>query len=511
MLKKSILRSFSCTALSFCIALSSGCLSFRSSQQLTVDAVSTDQPVIPAIVLGGGVGGLTAALYFAQAHVPCVVIQGPKPGGALSQSHSVRNWPGVVNAPGQNIVGGIADQVKSLGVELAQEKVVAVDFSVWPRIIKTQSLTDETVTKSYRALAVVIATGTEPNYLGVPGETGEDGYWGKGVSNCAVCEGSLYQDKRVIIVGGGDAAITEADYLADIASEVMIFVRKDFFRAKDIKARDKVLARPNVKVFYNTVVEAIEGDDSRLTDVVAYNTKTQERSTVECDGLFLAIGSQPNTKLFKNHIELDQQGFVVRHNAQESSIPGIYAVGDVTDHEFVQAITAAGDGCKAALAGIKFLKDAGYVVQTNTLQNDDDEEEPAQAEERVSKNGDDDALPVKEVKTADDFDRLVLKSERPVVIDLYSTWCIPCQTMAPIVEELAQEFTGAVDFVSCNIGSKDIRTAGIDGLLAKISGQPLDSVPTFIFVNKGKQRSRIVGVVSKQQFIQTINKTFGIS
>src|SRR5579862_2605443 len=189
-----------------------------------IDSVALMQKVdaetIPVAIIGGGIAGLTAAVYAANANLPCTVFEGPKPGGALAQSHSVRNWPGIIDAPGAEIVGNIRKQAVETGVTIKQETVVSVDFTTRPFTIKTKNLLKTGKPKIYQALTCIIAMGSEPNYLGIPGETGPKGYWGRGVGNCAVCEGSLYKGKNVAIVGGGDASIVEAGYLSDIAKHV---------------------------------------------------------------------------------------------------------------------------------------------------------------------------------------------------------------------------------------------------------------------------------------------------
>ncbi len=461
--------------------------------------------VLPIVVLGGGVAGLTASLYLAQANIPCVLVEGPKPGGALAQSHSVRNWPGVVDAPGADIVQKIKKQAQESGVSVVQGSVVSVDFSSWPYLIKTQQegLTD---IKQYRALSCVVAMGTEPNYLGVPGETGPDGYWGRSVSNCAVCEGSLFKDQSVIVVGGGDAAIVEAGYLADIARDVTIVVRKNHFRAKDIKARDRVLAKPNVKVLFESRIIKIQGDGTRVTSVVIERVDTGEYKNHPVDGVFLAIGSRPNTALFKDQLECDERGFLVLKEHQATSKAGIFAAGDVCDDVFVQAITSAGQGCMASLQAKKFLEEVGFDAASGGVF------QAAVPEEKISK----DAVQhvqlepenaVIELSSMADIKEQVLGSKLPVVIDFYSTWCIPCQQMAPIFEELAKNLEGRVIFAKMNLGNKSLDLPAIFNL---IGGQVVSSVPAFIFVRDGKEIGRKIGKTGRQDFEKLIMKTFGL-
>lgn len=521
------------------VCLTGGCTRSDTTTPLSLSAIRAGEEAYPLVILGGGVGGLTAALYSLQAQVPTLLLEGSKPGGALTQSHSVRNWPGIQDAPGTDIIASIKKQVLQAGATIATERVTSVDFSQWPRIIHTASTQGPSITKTVKALSVIIATGTEPNLLGIPGE---HELWGRGVSNCAVCDGALFKNKRVVVVGGGDAAITEAAYLADIAQEVVITVRKDSFRAKDTKQRDAVLARSNVKVLYNTQLKQIHGNQHGVVSVLLHNNQT-----LGTDGVFLAIGSQPNTKLFKDQLTLDARGFITLAKHQESSLPGIFAVGDVCDSEFVQAVTAAGDGCKAALQAIGFLKGIGYTAsalsRANALrpstnsggaeqevrsgrQSDKESNTKKQTKPLImssskyktqvlndarqeSKSGSKEhAGTVLEIKTPNDIDRLITTNKLPVVLDVFATWCGPCQQMAPVVDALAKKYAGKVTFVKLNIENP---TGAFDATLKALQARGVQSVPSFLFISDGKEQKRLVGGMRAEAFEQTIIDTFGLA
>lgn len=475
----------------------------KKVESMDVKGIIFDDQTVPVIILGGGVAGLTSAVYFSQARVPCLMIEGPKPGGALTQSHSVRNWPGVLVAPGMDIVQSIKKQAEAGSARIVSEKVVGVDFSQWPRIVHTQSVEDPAVKKTYKACAVVVAMGTEPNFLKVPGESGPDGYWGRGIGNCAVCEGSLYKGKKIAIVGGGDAAITEADYLSDIASDLTIFVRKDAFRAKDVEAKDKVLAKPNVHVVFNTHVTQIHGDGKKLTHVSLKNDQTNQTSTFPIDGLFLGIGSNPNTSLFKGQLALTSRGFIALSHKQETSIRGIFAAGDVSDDEFVQAITASSDGCKATLQAIKFLKSIGFQTPKEVPAHTIAEQEKGQTKQVEVNNQEPvhKASAVIEVASSRDFERYVLKATSPVVFDLFATWCIPCKNMAPIFDKLAEEFKGKISFVKMNVANKALN---VEALINQLGSKAVQSVPTFLLIKDGKEKERVSGVMSYELFKKKI-------
>lgn len=341
----------------------SGCFDFgaKRERQLDISNIKFDEQTVPVVILGGGIAGLTAAVYFSQAGIPCVVIEGPTPGGALSLANSVRNWPGIIEAPGKKISDDLQKQVEAGGVPIIKQQAVNVDLEQWPRLIEVQDLQDLSVKKTIRALAVIVAMGKEPKILGVPGEKGLGGYWGKGVGNCGVCEGSLYKNKTIGVVGGGDVAIAEATYLVDIATKVYLFVRKSEFRTKNVTARDALLANPRVEVLFNTDVKRIDGDGTQVTHLVIYNNKTGEQKKINVDGLLLGIGSNPNSTTLKQ-LNLDDKGFVILSKGQETSIKGVFAAGVIVASDLPggQAIGAAGDGCRAALQAIKFLKKLGF-------------------------------------------------------------------------------------------------------------------------------------------------------
>ncbi|MFH1254219.1 MAG: FAD-dependent oxidoreductase [bacterium] len=343
----------------------SGCfnLGLKQEESLDISNIKFDEYTVPVVILGGGIAGLTAAVYFSQAGIPCMVIEGPTPGGALSLANSVRNWPGVIDAPGKKISEDLQKQVMAGGggVSIMKEQVIAVDLEQWPRLIEVQNLQDLSLKKSIRALSVIVAMGKEPKILGVPGEKGPDGYWGKGVGNCGVCEGSLYKNKTVAVVGGGDAAIIEAKYLIDIAKKVYLLVRKDEFRTKKVLELNALLANPKIEALFNTDVKSIWGDKTYVTHIVISNNKTGESREIPIDGLLLGIGSNPNSTMLKQ-LALDDMGFVLLKKGQETLMKGVYAAGVIvaSDQEGGQAINAASDGCKAALQAIKFLKELGF-------------------------------------------------------------------------------------------------------------------------------------------------------
>jgi len=474
------------------LIIAPSCLGLKTSKQsFDITTLNLDESIIPALVLGGGTAGLTAAVYFAQAHIPCIVIEGPKPGGALAQSHSVRNWPGIINAPGMEIVSNIREQAKQAGTKIMSHRVTGVSLNQWPYHVTTKDLItgNEHI---FKALSLVITLGAEPNYLGIPGEKE---YWGRGVSNCAVCDGSLFKGKKVAVVGGGDAAIEEADYLSDIAEKVTLLVRSNAFRAKDLASKKRVLGKKNVSVVTTTEVKEVKGNGKQITGLTIINNKTKQERLFELDGLFLAIGSRPNTSLFTGQLDLDGNSFIKLTKHQETSRRGVYAAGDVCDQEFVQAITASGDACKAALQATKFLKEAGFNAATFS-----ETQQEVTRKKEVIKG-------VINISSQKEFNKYVINSQQPVVIDLFADWCGPCKRMTPIFDALSKEFEGKVTFAKIDIQHQSF---DLNEQLGRLGASPIRSIPAFIFVSGGRAVKELIGAHGIDEMRQIIRSQFGI-
>jgi thioredoxin reductase (NADPH) len=421
---------------------------------------------VPVLILGGGIGALTSALYLARAGVEPIVIEGPNPGGLITQSHSVQNWPGELEISGAELAEKVRKQAEANGAIFSREEAVALDFSKHSFTISLKNL-DTQKTRVLTADSVIIAMGTRPNFLGIPGESGPDGYWGRGVSNCAICDGSLYRDLSVGVVGGGDSAILEAHYLSNIASQVNVFVRKDSFKSiVEEKRLQSLLAKPNVKIFYNTSVEEVKGDGANVTGVVL---KTSGKtSDFPLDGLFLAIGSKPNSELFKKVLALDSRGYILLKKDQETAIPGVYAIGDIVDPVYKQAISAAGDGAKAALQAQKYISDlsdretgstdstTGSLAQGKSQEKDEGKRRPSKPESLPkSSPASSSNKEVIEITSLEQFQRELDRSEVPVFVDFYASWCGPCKQIYPRIEKSASQLSGRVKFLKVNVDLVD--------------------------------------------------------
>lgn len=387
----------------------------------------------PVVILGSGIAAMTAATYLARGGIAPLVITGPSMGGAIIQSHNVQNWPGEISISGLDLSEKIKSQAEKNGAILVPEVVTAVDFSKHPLTIETRPLFGQQCAKNYKAQAVIIAVGATPRLLNVPGETGENGYWSRGVYNCAVCDGALYKGKVVAVVGGGDSALTETQYLSNIAEKVHVFVRHHEFKTVERERMLEILSRPNVEVHYRTVIREVKGDGQKMTHLCVQDTITLDTWDISADALFLAIGSLPNTEMFQGQLELDPQGYIVLKNHQETSVEGVYAIGDVADPEFKQAISAAGDAAKAALQAEKYLVSYHSLVHRSSQHTQN-----LQSEEII------------EITSKEQFVKELHSSKKVVFVDFYSTHCGPCRIFGPLFDNWAKEFGDRIKFLKVN-------------------------------------------------------------
>lgn len=307
---------------------------------------STNQKVI---IIGSGPAGLTAAIYAARANLKPLVFEGNQPGGQLTITTEVENFPGFPKGiMGPELMDLFRDQARRFGAECVFKYVTKIDFSKRP--FKVWIGDDE-----YRSETVIISTGASARMLGLESEKKLMGY---GVSACATCDGFFYKDKKVLVVGGGDSALEEALFLTKFASEVWIVHRRDELRASKI-LQDRAEKHPKINVHWNSVITNINGSvESGVTSAVLKDTVSGETRQEKCTGIFLAIGHIPNTSLFKGVLAMDKKGYlIIKNGSTATNIPGVFAAGDVQDHIYRQAVTAAGSGCSAALDAERFLEE----------------------------------------------------------------------------------------------------------------------------------------------------------
>jgi thioredoxin reductase (NADPH) len=317
------------------------------------DTVSEQQSQIEDVVIAGtGPAGLTAALYAARANLSPLVFEGMEPGGQLTTTTDVENYPGFPEGiMGPELMEKMKAQVERFGARVEMDEIETVDLSTWPYSYSTS------MGKEGKTRTLIVATGASARYLGLKNELRLRGY---GVSACATCDGFFFRDQKVVVIGGGDSACEESTFLTRFASEVHLFVRRDVLRASKIMA-DRVVANPKITVHWNTQMTDVLGD-KEVTGVQWENTVTGEKGTRELQGVFLAIGHTPNSKPFVQWMDHDDAGYLVTKPGRTSTnVEGVFAAGDVQDTFYRQAVTAAGTGCAAALEAERWLenKEAG--------------------------------------------------------------------------------------------------------------------------------------------------------
>lgn len=296
------------------------------------------------IIIGGGPAGLAAGLYAARARMKTVCLERLTPGGALATTEDVENYPGFRAITGPDLVEKMLEHAKDFGMELSYSDATSIELDGTDRIVHT----DE---GPIVAKAVLIASGAKINKLGVPGE---EEFAGRGVSYCAVCDGAFFRDQDVVVVGGGDAAIDEGLYLTRLVETVTVIHRRDQLRASKI-LQERAFANEKVSFMWDMVVREIHGN-GMVKEILLENVNTAEQSVHPTEGVFVYIGSKPNTDFVKGLVEMDEAGHIITDLHMQTSVPGIYAAGDVRIDSYRQAVTAGGDGCTAALAAEKYIE-----------------------------------------------------------------------------------------------------------------------------------------------------------
>lgn len=472
------------------IVLLNGCFAGNASQSFRIDMnhVLTETNIMPIAVIGSGPAGLMASIYGARGGKKTYVIEGNKPGGLLMDTTEVENWPGETSITGPHIIEKIRKQAEYQGAVFVEDTIERVDFNQWPFKLHTENGNE------FTALSVVIATGAHPRKLGVPGE---DDYWGSGVTSCAVCDAPFFKDESVVVVGGGDSAIEEAIQLTPYAKHITILVRKDAMRAAH-SMQDRLKDYDNISVKYNVEIQKIIGDGSQVTGVSLYNNKTKRNSVLPTSGVFLAIGHIPNSSPFKEGgIQTDNDGYIqVKGRSQQTSVPGVFAAGDVQDNHYRQASSSAGDGTNAGLDAVNFLDAHGYTI---TLENrigarlySDETLQDRSAEIKTIKiTGQEVSL----IESRNAFEHLIDRNKGLVVVLFYREDCPQCIQMRPIFEAVAHEYTQA-EFAMVNT----------DQLPKLVEELFIEKVPCVLMFKEGSLVARYSNMMSRKELSTFINQ-----
>ncbi|AFY56294.1 thioredoxin-disulfide reductase [Rivularia sp. PCC 7116] len=437
------------------------------------------------VIIGSGPAGYTAAIYAGRANLKPVVFEGFEvgglPGGQLMTTTEVENFPGFpAGITGPELMDKMKAQAERWGAELYTEDVISVDLSQRPFTVRSSE-------REFKTHSIAIATGATAKRLGLPSE---HTFWSRGISACAICDGAtpIFHGAELAVIGAGDSAAEEAIYLTKYGDTVNLLVRSDKMRASKAM-QDRVLSNPKIKVHWNTEAVDIFGDDNHMQGIKIRNNKTGEDSQLSVKGLFYAIGHTPNTSLFKGQLELDDAGYIATKSSVETSVEGVYAVGDVQDREFRQAITAAGSGCMGAMLAERWLSAEGLLQEFS--QKPENNELKPQEEEKTAAD------------TEEDFDinatrhigsyalrKIFHDGDRPLIVKYVSPGCGPCHTLKPILNKVVDEFDGKIHFVEIDI-DKDREIAQ----QANVTGTPTVQ----IFKNK-ELLQELKGVKQKSQY-----------
>ena len=443
------------------------------------------------VIIGSGPAGYTAAIYAGRANLKPFVFEGFQagglPGGQLMTTTEVENFPGFPEGiMGPELMDRMKAQAQRWGAELVTEDVTFVDLSQRPFTIRSED-------REIRANSIIIATGATAKRLGLPGE---HQFWSRGISACAICDGAtpIFHGAELAVVGAGDSAAEESIYLTKYGSRVHLLVRSDKMRASKAM-QDRVLNNAKITVHWNTQAVDVVGEGDRMNGIKIQDTKTGEESVLAVKGLFYAIGHTPNTSLFQGQLELDQMGYIVtKPGSVETSVEGVFAAGDVQDHEFRQGITAAGSGCMAAMLAERWLSAHGLIQEFHQTPDSEKPDTPADVKKT-------------EAQQASEFDiekthhygsyalrKLFHDSDRLLVVKYVSPHCGPCHTLKPILNKVVDEFEGKIHFVEIDIEQ--------DPEIADNAG--VTGTPTIQFFKDKELLTELKGIKPKSQYRQLI-------
>jgi thioredoxin reductase (NADPH) len=443
------------------------------------------------VIIGSGPAGYTAAIYAARANLKPFVFEGFQagglPGGQLMTTTEVENFPGFPDGiTGPELMDRMKQQAIRWGAELVTEDVTHVDFSQRPFVIRSEE-------REILAHSVVIATGATAKRLDLPGE---QDYWNRGVSACAICDGAtpIFRGAELAVVGGGDTAAEESIYLTKYGDHVHMLIRTETMRASKAM-QDRVFKNPRITLHWHTEAINIFGENGHMTGVTLRNTQTGEVSDLPAKGLFYAIGHTPNTALFKGQIDLDSVGYIMpQHGSVATNIEGVYAAGDVQDHEYRQAITAAGTGCMAAMLAERWLSSQGLLQEFHQTDASEKPEPTPIAKKTDEQQASEFDLDATRHAGSYALRKLYHNSDRLLMVKYASPQCGPCHTLKPILSKVVDEFDGKIHYIEIDI-EQDPEIAESAGVVG---------TPTIQFFKQKAMVGEMKGVKQKSQYRQMI-------
>jgi thioredoxin reductase (NADPH) len=418
-------------------------------------------PCIECAIIGAGPAGLSAGMYAARGGADTVIFRDPDNPSLLSYTDAIENWPGLPRMAGAHVLDDLENQAVRFGARVDHKRIKSIDLSVWPFVLTFGQ-------DSVCALSMIIATGAFLRKLGVPGE---DAYWGKGVLSCVICDAPFCKDKDVIVVGGGDAAVDYVLHLAPYARSIQLLVRDVKLRAA-VGVYKKLESVPHCTIQFGMWVEEIVGDGKHVTGAYCKREGNNERVYIPASWIFLALGQEPNTELVQGQVALTSQGYIKLYcDTQQTSVKGVSAGGMVSDKRYKQAGISAGEGCRAALEVLDFLKEVGidekvknslrkhaYVSEVNAFYS------------------------LKQLAGKNEFEQHVLHVSKPVLVEFYSPLCGMCKKVTSIIEAFAR------DHREIDVFQLDREKAG-----SLLNDYSINTLPTVIFFKEGKVKGRLEG------------------
>ena len=464
---------------------------------MSLSKIMSTPTVENVVIIGSGPAGYTAAIYAARANLKPLMFEGfqagGSPGGQLMTTTEVENFPGFPEGiTGPELMERMKAQAERWGTECYTEDVISVDLSQRPFTIKSSE-------RRVQANSIVIATGAVAKRLGLPSEKD---FWSSGISACAICDGAspIFKQEALAVIGGGDSAAEEAVYLTKYGSHVNLLVRKGEMRASKAM-QDRVLSNPKITVHWHTEPVDVFGSNGYLEGLKIRNTETGEITDLAVKGLFYAIGHTPNTDLFQGQLELDSVGYiVVKPGSVATSVEGVFAAGDVQDHEYRQAISAAGTGCMAALLAERFLSANNLIVEHH--QQAESQKAPTHQETKTVADTEK-TFDIQQTRHVGGYAlrKLFHESDRPLLVKYVSPTCGPCRTLKPILDKVVDEYDGKIHFIEIDIEA--------DPEIAQMGG--VTGTPTVQIFKDKELLSELKGVKQKSDFRSIIDQALPIA